>query len=305
MKFFEKLSRREFIGRSMQITAAGLGACCALTSCNSTSLKPAKQGNYQIGCYTRAFSKHDYLTAFDAIAEAGFKYVGVMSSKTGLIITTSTTVEQAHKIGEDARSRGLSVASMFGGDIGVMKSLETGIEGVKKIIDNCAACGCTNMLLCGHWDKNFQDAFYKAVTVNLDYAEAKGISMNLKSHGPYNDTGPELRSIARKINRKNFNIWYDPGNTLYYSKGQINPVDDARALDGLVKGMCVKDYVHPKEVNITPGTGQVDFPAVFAVLKKGGFTSGPLVVECLKKGDLKQTIDEAKKARRFLEALTA
>ena len=305
MKSIEKLSRRQFITRSVQTATVGLGACGALTSCNIASLKPEKQGNYQIGCYTRAFREHDYLTAFDAIAEAGFKYVGVMSAKGGLILTTSTPVEKAHKVGEDAKSRGLSVVSMFGGDIGVMKSLETGIEGVKKIIDDCAACGCANMLLCGHWDENFQDAFYKAVSVNLDYAETKGISMNLKSHGPYNDTGPELRSIARKVNRKNFNIWYDPGNTFYYSKGKLNPVDDAKTLDGFVKGMCVKDFVPPKQVNITPGTGQVDFPAVFAVLKKGGFTSGPLVVECIKQGDLKQTIEEAKKARRFLEELTA
>ena len=305
MESIEKLSRRGFITRSVQVAAAGFGSCCALTSCNIASLKPEKQSDYQIGCYTRAFRKHDYVTAFDAIAEAGFKYVGVMSCKDGLIITKSTTVEHAHKIGEDAKSRGLSVVSMFGGDIGVIKSLETGIVGVKKIIDNCEACGCTNMLLCGHWEKDLQDAFYKAVSVNLDYAEAKGISMNLKSHGPFNATGPELRSIALKINRKNFNIWYDPGNTLSYSKGQLNPVDDARALDGFVKGMCVKDYAYPKKVNITPGTGQVDFPAVFGVLQKGGFTSGPLVVECLKQGDLKQTIDEAKKVRRFLEELTA
>ena len=304
MKSLEKLSRREFLGRSVQVGAAGFGACCALTSCNSASLKPAKQCDFQIGCYTRPFSKYDYLTALDAIAEAGFKYAGLMSSKTGLVITTSTTVEEARKVGEEVKSRGLRVASMFGGDIGVMKSLKTGIEGLRKQVENCAACDCKNLLLCGHWDKNFQDAFYKAVSENLDYAEAKGVSMNLKSHGPFNATGPQLRSRAEQIGRRNFNIWYDPGNTLYYSKGKLDPVDDARALDGFVKGMCVKDYVHPKEVNITPGTGEVDFPAVLAVLKKGGFTSGPLVVECLKRGDLKQLLDEAKKVRRFLETLT-
>ena len=140
---------------------------------------------------------------------------------------------------------------------------------------------------------------------NLDYAKAKGVSMNLKSHGPHNATGPQLRAIAEKIDRSNFNIWYDPGNTLYYSKGKLDPVDDAKTLDGFVKGMCVKDFVAPKEVNVTPGTGEVDFPAVMAVLKKGGFTTGPLVVECLKRGELKQLLDEAKKVRRFLEKLTA
>ena len=58
--------------------------------------------------------------------------------------------------------------------------------------------------------------------------------------------------------------------------------------------MSVKDYRHPKNVAITPGTGQVNFPKVMARLKKGGFTGGPLVVETLAPGDLAATLVEAK-----------
>jgi hypothetical protein len=68
--------------------------------------------------------------------------------------------------------------------------------------------------------------------------------------------------------------------------------------------MCVKDYRHPKNVAVTPGTGQVNFPAVLARLKKGGFTGGPLIVECLEPADAEKTLGEAKKARLFLENLT-
>ena len=69
--------------------------------------------------------------------------------------------------------------------------------------------------------------------------------------------------------------------------------------------MCVKDYKHPKDVMVTPGDGQVDFAKVLARLKKGGFTSGALVVETLARGDLKKTLAEAKKARAFLEKLVS
>ena len=106
------------------------------------------------------------------------------------------------------------------------------------------------------------------------------------------------------VNHKNFRIWYDPGNIYYYSDGKRDPVDDAATVDGLVVGMCIKDYKHPKKVDLTPGTGMVDFPAVMARLKQGGFTGGPLVVECLDPGDLEQTLAEAKKVRQFLEELT-
>lgn len=42
---------------------------------------------------------------------------------------------------------------------------------------------------------------------------------------------------------------------------------------------------------------------VMAGLKAGRFTGGPLIVECLARGDLAQTLAEAKKARAFVERL--
>jgi hypothetical protein len=42
-----------------------------------------------------------------------------------------------------------------------------------------------------------------------------------------------------------------------------------------------------------------------ARLKQGGFTGGALVVECLAPGDAAQTLEEAKKARKFVEDLVA
>jgi hypothetical protein len=49
----------------------------------------------------------------------------------------------------------------------------------------------------------------------------------------------------------------------------------------------------------------VNFLKVLSRLQQGGFTHGPLVVECLDRGDLAQVNAEAMKARRFLEALTS
>jgi hypothetical protein len=50
----------------------------------------------------------------------------------------------------------------------------------------------------------------------------------------------------------------------------------------------------------------VRFTEVFANLKRGGFTQGPLLVECLARGDTPAKITaEAKRARLFLEALVS
>ena len=118
-------------------------------------------------------------------------------------------------------------------------------------------------------------------------------------------TGPQCRKTIEMVGHKNFRIWHDPGNIFYYSDGKLGPVDDAATVDGLVSGMSVKDFQPPKEVFVTPGTGKVDFPKVMARLKQGGFTGGPLIIECLAPGDLPHLLAEAKKARAFVEQLVS
>ena len=130
------------------------------------------------------------------------------------------------------------------------------------------------------------------------------MGLSIKPHGGQNATGRECRKAIEMVHHPSFRLWYDPGNIFYYSHGRLDPVDDAATVDGLVVGMSVKDYQAPDEVLITPGTGRVNFAKVLARLQKGGFTHGPLVVECLGRGDANQITAEAKKAFRLLRELT-
>jgi len=69
--------------------------------------------------------------------------------------------------------------------------------------------------------------------------------------------------------------------------------------------MSVKDFRMPKDVALTPGTGRVDFLTMMKKLRAGGFTHGPMLIECLAPGPLATTLAEAKKAKRFVERLLA
>ena len=302
MNAFDELSRRDFLGHSLRLGAVGLAASYPAVS----TMASAAGERWQIGCYTRPWAKYDYRVALDAIAEAGFKYAGLMTakSKNNLVISVATTLEEAEQVGREARKRGLKIPSVYGGGIPVNKSLEAGIEDLRKLIDNCVACGAGNLMMGGIGNEKLFKVYYKAIAECCDYAAEKGLGISVKPHGGLNATGPQCRKTIEMVNHKNFRIWYDPGNIYYYSDGKRDPVDDAATVDGLVVGMCIKDYKHPKKVDLTPGTGMVDFPAVMARLKQGGFTGGPLVVECLEPGDLQQTLAEAKKVRQFLEKLT-
>ena len=278
---------------------AGWGGVAAAVSGTGTE--------FELGCYTRPWDQFEYRVALDGIAQAGFKHAGLMTAKgkNWVMITVDSTPEEVSAIAGEVKQRGLKTISLYGGDLPVAKSLEAGIGGLKRLIDYCVLCGCPNLLLGGTTEEKLFGPYYKAVAECCDYARAKQVGLSIKPHGGQNATGPQCRKIIEEIGRPEFRLWYDPGNIFYYSDGALDPVVDSPKVDGLVAGMSVKDFLPPKEVLVTPGTGRVRFREVMGNLVRGGFRSGPLVVECLARGETPDRVTaEAKKARQFVEELT-
>ncbi len=288
-----------------QAAAAALGT--ALPACRAGAAPAGGASGWQVGIYTRPWDQHELPVILDAIAEAGFRHAGLMTvkSKSRLVISAATTPEEAGQVADELKKRGLSVPSVYGGDIAVAKGLQAGVDDLRRLIDRCAAVGAKDLLMGGTGDARLQADYYKAIAECCDYAAEKRMGLSVKPHGGLNATGAQCRDLVKGVGKRNFGVWYDPGNILYYSDAKRDPVADAADVDGLVIGMSVKDYRHPKNVAVTPGTGQVDFPAVMKRLKQGGFTGGPLVIECLAPGDLPQLLAAAKQAKRFVEDLVA
>ena len=295
-----RATRRSFLA---QAAAGSLGLALGARATWAASSTPTER--WQIGCYTRPWDDQDYLVALDAIAEAGYRYVGLMTAgpKPHVLLNVNSPAKRAREVGQACRTRGLRVASLYGGGIPVARSLQAGIDGLRRLIDHCVACGARNLLMGGLGQKELFDPYYRAIAACCDEAAEKGVGISIKPHGGLNATGPQCRRIIERVNHPNFRIWYDPGNILYYSDGKLDPVEDASTVRGLVTGMCVKDYRHPKNVMVTPGTGQVDFPGVMRKLWAGGFHRGPLVVETLARVPLEKRTAEARKTRRWLEQL--
>lgn len=304
MTAFKETSRREFLARSIAAGAAGLGSRLIAADTRPSEPEGKRKETWQIGCYTRPWGGHEYRIALDAIAEAGFKYVGLMTAKspTNLILSSSTTPDEAARVAEEVKKRGLKVANVYAGDF-FSADLDASAKALRRMIDASAAVGSPGLMLGGIGDPKHHDDYYRAVAVCCDYAAEKKVGLSVKPHGGLNATGPQCRKVVESVGHRNFGLWYDAGNIYYYSDGQLDPVDDAITVDGLVVGMSVKDYLHPKNVDVTPGTGKVDFAPVMARLKKGGFTHGPLIIETLARGDLPTLLAEAKKGRRFVEDL--
>ncbi len=299
------VSRRRFLARATGVASTGFLLSAQDPGRLLEAGRSSMPDTWQIGCYTRPWGKYDYRIALDAIAEAGYRYVGLMTtnSPNRLILSSQTSLDEARKVGKEVKDRDLTVASVWAGNIPVEESIPSGVKALKSILRNCAAAGGTSLVMGGTGKPELYEAYYTAIAECCGYAAEQGVGISLKPHGGLNATGPECRKAIEKVNHENFRIWYDAGNILYYSGGSLDPSEDAAQVDGLVVGMAIKDYQHPKNVAVTPGTGLVDFPAVLGRLQRGGFRGGPLVVETLAEGSLAQTLEEAKKARRFLEGL--
>ncbi len=293
------ITRRSF----MKTMAASLASGGLMLQTSSTPATSNESQGWQIGCYTRPWDKHDYRVALDGMAEAGYQYAGFMTTniKEWVMIRPDLALEAGVAMGEEARKRGLKVISIYGGDFKVTESVARGIEGLRRLIDHCGVCRCPHLLLGGTTDPTQHDAYYKVIKECCEYAREKGVSMSIKPHGGTNANGAQCRKIIESVGHSSFRLWYDPGNIFYYSEGRLDPVEDSATVNGLVSGVSVKDFMPPKEVLMTPGQGKVDFKRVFENLKKGGFTRGPLVVECLAPGDVAKINAEARKARLYLE----
>jgi sugar phosphate isomerase/epimerase len=318
------ISRRTFFGRAAVIGAGSLAGGLAADGARAAVV--ADQGPWQIGCWTRPWMNHDYHVALDAVAEAGMKYVGLMntthpgSKSSGwrpenMIVSYRDPLSKASRVAEEVQQRGLKVAFYYGGLMGA-KNRASAVADFRHVIDICATMKCGNVLMGGLAETRGPeyDMWLAAVAECCNYAAENRVQMMIKPHGGVGATGPQLRKAIEKVNHKSFSVLYDAGNIMYYSDGKVDPVADAATLHGLVSGWCIKDYMPPRaadvtsgktkgNVDFTPGTGKVDFKAVFAELKKGGFVSGPLMIETLSNGDLPYLLAEAKKVRQFVESL--
>lgn len=295
------MSREITMTRRMLLVAALSSVAGAMRTFGN---EKQEEPGYKVGCYTRPWNRFEYRIALDGIAEAGFEYAGLMRTREGLVVHAAASEGTVREVAREVERRGLKMLSVYGGDFGARESLERGRTGLQRLLGHCATLGCPNLLLSGTSRQEVFENYYRSVRQVCDDAAQKGITITLKPHGGLNGAGTQLRRIVELVRHPRFRITYDPGNILKFSNAKVDPVRDAAVLDGLVAGLCVKDFLPPKRVQVTPGQGVVGFRQLFEVLQKGGFRSGPMLVECVSPArTYEQITAEAARARSFVADL--
>lgn len=293
--------RREFLKTAM-VAAVSTGVNGPLFAQSAAGRATYFQDRgWLIGCWTRPWASEDYRVGFDEIVAAGMKYVALTGAKTptGRVIAAATPIEEAAQVGEEARQRGLKITHVYGGGL----PLQRGDESLKRMIDNAQAAGAWSVNLTGLGNEETYPLFIKAIAGCCDYAEERNVAIVLKPHGELTATGPHLRKAIEEVGHRNVTVMYDPGNILYYSEGKVDPLEDCRSVNSLVTSISVKDFKPPRDVAVTPGSGEIDFKTLMERMREGGFTHGAAMIEIVSPGDRHHTQAEIRKGRQFLEGL--
>jgi len=256
-----------------------------------------------LGCMNRPWGQFTFEDALAGIAAAGFTHFGFLAQQRRQLVAPDLPAEEVLAAGEQVRRHGL-VPAMIPHSVAMDRSDEENIARLQRQIDHAVRLGVRFILEMGHGRPEHYERYFAIMCAAAPYAQARGVTIALKPHGGLSTTGEQCLEAVQRVDHPAYRLCFDPGNLLYYA-GQ-RPEAVLPALAPYAVAMCVKDERGGVRgsVNVTPGDGEVDFPAVFRILKEHGF-SGPCIVETLGGTTLEEVNQEAKRAYRYLTGLLA
>lgn len=288
------MNRRQFIQQTTLITTA-------TAALNFTA---EAKVNWPIGCFNRPWTKWGFDETLKQIKAAGYSIAGLLSrTRDEQFIGADATPEYLEKLKQRLAASGLKA------NMGALRSrhnipLADSIKEVRKQIDNAKFLALQYALSFGVDKPEEYDHFYKVMSDAAAYADERKIKLVMKPHGGGSGASDEILRAIKTVNHRNFKIWYDAGNIIYYT-GK-DPIEELKPIARHVTGFCAKDCPAVRgEVMSQFGTGKVDFAGVFKALKAAGF-KGPVMVEGVKVGATpEETAANARANREFLEKVFA
>jgi sugar phosphate isomerase/epimerase len=288
------MNRRQFIQQTTLITTA-------TAALNFTA---EAKVNWPIGCFNRPWTKWSFDETLKQIKAAGYQTTGLLSrTRDEQFIGADATPEYLEKLKQRLAASGLKA------NMGALRSrhnipLEDSIKEVRKQIDNAKFLSLQYVLSFGVDKPEEYEHYYKVMSDAAAYADERKVKLVMKPHGGGSGSSDEILRAIKTVNHRNFKIWYDAGNIIYYT-GK-DPIEELKPIAQHVTGFCAKDCPDVKgEVMSQFGTGKVNFAGVFKALKSAGF-KGPVMVEGVKVGATpEETTANARANREFLEKVLA
>jgi len=137
------------------------------------------------------------------------------------------------------------------------------------------------------------------ITEIADVFDANDIDLGFETG---QETADTLRLFLEKLNRPSVGVNFDPANMILYGKG--DPIDALETLAPFLKQCHIKDATMTRDpgtwgMEVTVGTGEVDWPAFFSTLAKVDFRGHC----CIEREADEQRVTDIRTAREFVTQL--
>lgn len=265
-------------------------------------------GDYQIGAFARPWTSFTWEEFLSGVVGAGYRYMGFMRHPEAELLP-GTSAEKIAAIRESLDRHGLTPTTEISlhhtSRCPLHEGAEAAVQEACAVLDVMEAVGVPYYISCGTPEESLNETLLTVLREAAVYGVDRGVTVTLKPHGGIGATCADLVRVVERVDHPNFGIYYDPGNVLYFTGG--DPLENLEDVAPHVVGAIIKDQRGGVggPVTIEPGTGEVDFQAMFEILRAGGFASGPVMVECLGGGDLEDTNARAARVRERVEAWLA
>jgi len=257
-----------------------------------------------LGATTRPWNQWSFEAACKAIAQSGYTDVAPFNHEGAVPLNADSTPEDIATAREVCAAYNLDPSMLITGTKLELPTAEA-VADYCKVIDVAAAAGVGWVMNCGCGNPDQYAAYNELFRQCAPYAADKGTKLTMKPHGGNGLTGKLMREVVEAVGHPNFSICYDPGNIVYYTKGEHRPESDVHDIKDHV-GICIiKDcaVVDDKpDVHLLPGEGLVDFASVLGSLVDAGFR-GPLYVECVGGTEWDDINDRAKRTHEYVTGI--
>lgn len=264
--------------------------------------------DFQIGAFARPWLRYTWEEFLSGAAGAGYRYMGFMRHREAELLP-GLSDERIAAIKDSLARHGLTptteISLHHSGRCPLHLGPEAAVREALGQLDVMAAVGVPCYISCGTPEVSLRETLFTVLREAAAYGAELGITVTIKSHGGPAGTCHDLVRMIETIDHPNFGIYFDPGNVLYFT-GR-SPLEGLAEVAPYVVGLIIKDETGGVRgsVEIEPGTGDVPFPEVFGTLVAGGFTAGPVTVECLGGEDLADTNERAARVREKVEGWLA
>lgn len=257
-------------------------------------LSPIVDGKIQ------AFPRQGWEAEFAVAKECGFELMEWVLDSGSLLVNPIMSSAGRARILDLSRQTEIHVSAVCVDnflDFPVWENCDLGDEWtprrlLEKLTGACAAIGVEHIEIPLIGKSSIESPEHKESAVALlneiaPLCEMHGVNVLLETSLPPSG----VASLLEKLGSKRILLNYDLGNSAYW---KFNPREELLLYSGQIGNIHIKDCT-PEKYSVPLGTGNVDFPLIFQLLKETGYR-GDFILQTARSAD-----DHIGTAKRFLE----